>query len=157
MQLTRTIEIGVGLFVATGLAALLVLAMQVSNLSVFGTGGGYVVTAHFDNVGGLKVRAPVTAGGVHMGRVTAIDYDSGSYEAVVRMRIDDRYNQLPTDTSASIYTAGLLGEQYVGLEPGGAGDYLAEGGAIYLTESAMVLERIISQFLFDKAASGGKE
>lgn len=157
MQLTRTIEIGVGLFVAAGLAALLVLAMQVSNLSAFDSGGGYTLTAYFDNVGGLKVRSPVTMGGVHMGRVTGIDYDSTTYEAVVQMRIEDRFDKLPLDTSASIYTAGLLGEQYVGLEPGGAEAYLTDGGAIRLTESALVLERMVGQFLFNQAASGSKE
>lgn len=157
MQLTRTIEIGVGLFVAAGLAALLVLAMKVSNLSAFEGAGGYTVSAHFDNIGGLKVRAAVTAGGVRVGRVTAIDYDSSTYEAVVAMRIDARYDRLPEDTSASIYTAGLLGEQYIALEPGGSERYLADGAAIRLTESALVLERMVGQFLFNQAADGSKK
>ena len=154
MNTTRTVEIGVGLFVAAGLAALFVLAMKVSNLSAFNSAGGYEIMARFENIGGLKVRAPVTAGGVRVGRVAAIGYDSERYEAVVRLAIDPAFDRLPRDTSASIFTAGLLGEQYVGLEPGGDMEVLGQGSEIMLTQSALVLEQLIGQFLFSKAAEG---
>ena len=157
MNASRSAEIGVGLFVAAGLAALFVLAMKVSNLSTLGDADGYVVEARFENVGGLKVRAPVTAGGVRVGRVSAIDYDVDRYEAVVKLAIRPRFDRLPADTSASIFTAGLLGEQYVSLEPGGREEFLAEGDTIRLTQSALVLEQVIGQFLFSEAAKGGKE
>ncbi|HHQ41541.1 MAG TPA: outer membrane lipid asymmetry maintenance protein MlaD [Chromatiales bacterium] len=155
MVQTRTVEIAVGAFVAAGLGALFVLAMKVSNIGAFDVAEGYELVARFDNVGGLKVRAPVTVGGVRVGRVVAIDYDMDTYEAVVRMRIDRRYDRFPTDTSASILTAGLLGEQYVGLEPGGEERYLGDGDRIRYTQSALVLEKIIGQFLYSKAAEGG--
>jgi len=155
MHASRALEIGVGMFVAAGIGALFVLAMKVSNLSAFGNPQGYEIVARFENVGGLKVRSPVTAGGVRVGRVTAIDYDSDRYEAVVRLSIAPRFDRLPSDTSASIYTAGLLGEQYIGLEPGGDERFLTEGDTIKLTQPALVLEQVIGQFLFDKAAEGG--
>jgi phospholipid/cholesterol/gamma-HCH transport system substrate-binding protein len=148
MMQTRTIEIMVGVFVAAGIAALFMLAMKASNLGTSSIGNGYHVTAHFENVGGLRVQAPVSAGGVRVGRVTAITYDQEDYEARVHMVIDSRYNRFPSDTSASIYTAGLLGEQYIGLEPGGADDFLKEGDTIQLTQSALVLEQLIGRFLF---------
>ncbi|HEY5718810.1 MAG TPA: outer membrane lipid asymmetry maintenance protein MlaD, partial [Gammaproteobacteria bacterium] len=116
---------------------------------------GYEVLARFDNVGGLKVRAPVTAGGVRVGRVAGIEYDSQRYEAVVRLAIEPQFDRLPADTSASIYTAGLLGEQYISLEPGGDERFLKAGDLIKLTQPALVLEQVIGQFLFDKAAEGG--
>lgn len=155
MVQTRTVEIAVGAFVAAGLGALFVLAMKVSTIGALDVADGYELVARFDNVGGLKVRAPVTVGGVRVGRVVAIDYDMDRYEAVVRLRIDRRYDRLPVDTSASILTAGLLGEQYVGLEPGGEERYLGDGDEIRLTQSALVLEKIIGQFLYSKAAEGG--
>ena len=153
----RTVEIGVGLFVAVGLAALFMLAMQVSNLSSPGSSEGYTVTAAFENIGGLKVRSPVTVSGVRVGRVDAIDYDSNTFEAVVTLRIDAQYNTFPEDTSASIFTAGLLGEQYVALEPGGSMNNLNEGGRIQLTQSALVMEQIIAQFLYSKASKDNDE
>ena len=152
---SKTVEIGVGLFVALGLAALLMLAMKVSNLAELTAPGGYQVTARFDNIGGLKVRAPVTMAGVRMGRVTHIDFDDYSYEAVVRFSVNPRYVRIPIDTSASIYTAGLLGEQYIGLDAGGDDAFLTDGGEIVLTQSAIVLEQVIGQFLYNKAADGG--
>ncbi len=155
MVQTRTVEIAVGAFVAAGLGALFVLAMKVSSIGALDVADGYELVARFDNVGGLKVRAPVTVGGVKVGRVVAIDYDMDRYEAVVHMRIDRRYDRFPADTSASILTAGLLGEQYVGLEPGGEERYLGDGDEIRLTQSALVLEKIIGQFLYSKAAGGG--
>jgi phospholipid/cholesterol/gamma-HCH transport system substrate-binding protein len=157
MNTTRAMEIGVGMFVAAGLGALFVLAMKVSNLSAFSQSDGYEIVARFENVGGLKVRSPVTAGGVRVGRVVTIDYDSERYEAVVRLVIEAQYDRLPRDTSASIFTAGLLGEQYVGLEPGGDERFLVSGDEIRLTQSALVLEQIVGQFLFSKAAEGKSE
>lgn len=153
---TRTLEIGVGAFVAAGLAALFMLAMQVSNLSGFSIDerSSYTLTARFDNVGGLKVRAPVSMAGVQIGRVVAIDVDQDTFEAEVRLAILNKYNRLPEDTSASIFTAGLLGEQYISLEAGGSDRYLQDGDRIRLTQSALVLEQIIGQFLFGKAAEG---
>ena len=148
----RNVEILVGLFVALGLAALFMLAMRVSNLSAMASDDGYELIAHFDNVGGLKVRSPVTASGVLVGRVSRIEYDPEFYQARVSMRVDSRFDRFPTDTSASIFTAGLLGEQYIGLQVGAEEDYLGDGGEIRLTQSALVLEQVIGQFLFSKAA-----
>jgi len=157
MNTTRAMEIGVGMFVAAGLGALFVLAMKVSNLSAFSQSDGYEIVARFENIGGLKVRSPVTAGGVKVGRVAAIGYDSERYEAVVRLAIEWQYDRLPRDTSASIFTAGLLGEQYVGLEPGGDERFLVSGDEIRITQSALVLEQVVGQFLFSKAAEGKSE
>jgi len=153
---TKTTELLVGMFVAAGIAALFVLAMKVSNLSSFTQTDTYTVTAHFENIGGLKVRSPVTVGGVRVGRVSAIDYDTERYEAVVSLELDRKYDNFPDDTSASIYTAGLLGEQYIGLEPGGSPDVLVDGSEIELTQSALIMEKLVSKFLFNKAAEGGQ-
>ena len=147
----RTLELGVGVFVALGLAALTFLAFRVGNLSDSDSGGGYRLKARFDNIGGLKVKAPVTVAGVRVGRVSDIGFDSQDFQAVVTLTIDPRYNALPKDTGASILTAGLLGEQYIGLEPGGAPEPLREGDELKLTQSALVLEQIIGQFLYSKA------
>lgn len=157
MMQSKTTEIMVGIFVAAGLAALFMLAMKVSNLATFTDEKGYELTARFENVGGLKVRSPVTVAGVRIGRVAEIGFDSETYEAVVSLNISPHYNNLPTDTTGSIYTAGLLGEQYVSLEPGGEETYLKGGDEIRLTQSALVLEQVIGQFLFSKAAEGGGE
>jgi phospholipid/cholesterol/gamma-HCH transport system substrate-binding protein len=151
MRNTRVIEIAVGLFIAAGMAALFLLAMQVSNLSRAGSGESYTITATFENIGGLKVRSPVTVSGVRVGRVDAIDYDNEAFEAVVTLRIDKAYSSFPKDTSASIYTSGLLGEQYIGLEPGGSEDNLAEGDRIQMTQSALVMEQVVGQFLYNAA------
>ena len=156
MQNSRALEIGVGMFVAGGLAALFMLAMQVSNLSANISGETYMVTAAFQNIGGLKVRSPVTVSGVRVGRVEAIDYDTHAYEAVVTMRIEDKYNSFPEDTSASIFTAGLLGEQYISLQPGGSEKNLKAGDRIHLTQSALVMEQIIGQFLYNVASKENK-
>ena len=147
---SRTLEIMVGLFVAGAMAALFMLSMKVSNLASYGNDEGYVVKAQFDNIGGLKVRSPVSAGGVRVGKVSAIDYDNESYTAVVSMAIEPQY-RFPRDTAASIYTAGLLGEQFIGLEPGGDEEYLQAGDVIDLTQPALVLEQVIGQFLYSKA------
>ncbi len=148
----RNIEIMVGLFVALALAALLMLAMQVSNLSGLQGGEGYRLTARFDNIGGLKVRAPITASGVLIGRVSAIRYDTEQFQAEVTLLIEADYAHFPEDSSASIFTAGLLGEQYIGLEPGAEETVLRDGDELQVTQSAMVLEELIGKFLFDKAS-----
>ncbi len=153
MGTLKKLELAVGIFVALGLAAFFMLAMKVSNIAELGEDKGYKITARFENIGGLKVRAPVTLGGVRIGRVAGIDLDTRSYEAVVTLSIDPKYNRLPTDSSASILTSGVLGEQYVGLEPGGMDDYLKNGSSLKLTQSALVLEKLIGRMLTN-AASG---
>jgi len=152
MRISRSIEIWVGFFVAIGFVAMFFLSMQVSNLSSISGEPGYDITASFENVGSLKVRAPVAMAGVDIGRVTAIDFDPKSFEAVVTMSIESKYSELPSDSNASILTAGLLGEQYVGLEPGGEEELLEDGSEIEMTQSALVLEKIIGQFLFSSDA-----
>jgi phospholipid/cholesterol/gamma-HCH transport system substrate-binding protein len=154
---TRKIEILVGLFVAAGIAAFFMLALSVSNMSSYGSGDSYVLKARFDNIGGLKVRSPVSAGGVRIGRVSDIKYDSEYYEAEVSMLIESKYNKFPVDTAASVLTSGLLGEQFIGFEPGAEEDYLKAGDVIDLTQSALVLEQIIGQFLYSKADEGVEE
>ncbi len=144
---TRAIEIMVGLFVAAGFAALLTLALRVSNLNTVDIDSGYQVTAYFQNIGGLKVQAPVTVSGVTVGRVAGIRYNPQRYMAEVIMDIAPGHNYLSTDTSASIYTAGLLGEQYLALEPGGALEVLKDGDTIEFTQSALVLEEIVGKLL----------
>lgn len=148
-----TMDLWVGLFVALGLAALLGLAMKVGNLTTSNIGQTYAVTANFENIGGLKPRAPVKSAGVVVGRVADIQFDPANFEAVVSLNIDTRYH-FPKDTFANIYTAGLLGEQYVGLEAGGDEKNLANGDKITQTQDAVVLEKLISQFLYSKASEG---
>jgi phospholipid/cholesterol/gamma-HCH transport system substrate-binding protein len=149
-----TIDLWVGVFVAMGIGAMLFLALRVGNLVTFGPTPGYRLEAAFDNIGGLKLRAPVKAAGVVIGRVERIHFDPKSYQAVVTMKIDEG-NVFTADTIASILTSGLLGEVYVGLDVGGDTKMLADGGRIAKTQSAVVLEKLIGQFLFDKAAEGG--
>jgi len=149
----RGTEIAVGAFVAAGLAALLVLAMQVSNITAFQRMDGYTVIAHFQDVGGLRERAPVRMGGVQIGRVSDIDLDPQRLEARVEVTIDRRFDDLPSDTAASIRTAGLLGEQYISLDPGGMPDALRDGDEFMLTRSAIVLEDIVGQFLYQQSGS----
>ena len=150
------IDLWVGVFVALGIAALLFLALKVGNLATFSTSQTYQVEAKFANIGGLKVRGPVKSAGVVVGRVAGIRFDNESYEAIVSMTVDLSY-QFPRDTTANILTSGILGEQYVGLEAGGDGVMLKQGDRIRLTQSAVVLENLISQFLFNKAAEGKPE
>ena len=147
----RTVEISVGLFVAAGLAALFMLAMKVSNLATYTGDDGYMISARFDNVGGLKVRSQVAASGVRVGQVVDIAYDIEGYEARVTMSIDPQYDKFPVDTAASVLTSGLLGEQFIGLLPGAEEEYLKNGSEIELTQSALVLEQIVGQFLYSKA------
>ena len=157
MMGTRTIEIMVGVFVAAGIAALFMLAVKASNFGEVSVRNGYQLTARFENVGGLRVQSPVSASGVVVGRVTSITYDQDEYEAQVQMIIDPRFNRFPSDTAASIYTSGLLGEQYVNLDPGGADDYLGNGDRIRLTQSALVIEQLIGRFLFSMADGANAE
>jgi phospholipid/cholesterol/gamma-HCH transport system substrate-binding protein len=147
------IDLWVGIFVAAGFAGLLFLALKVGNLASFSTNKTYQVQAKFANIGGLKVRGPVKSAGVVVGRVTDIRFDNESYEAIVSMTLDAGY-QFPRDTTAKILTSGILGEQYIGLEAGGDGVMLKNGDRLRLTQSAVVLENLISQFLFNKAAEG---
>ncbi len=152
--MNRTVlDLWVGFFVALGIAALLFLALKVGNLSSAHLSNTYELQAKFDNIGGLKVRGPVKSAGVVVGRIVDIHFDPSTYEAVVSLSIDGRY-RFPRDTFASIYTAGLLGEQYVGLDVGGDEKLLQAGDTISKTQSAVVLEKLISQFLFSKAAEG---
>lgn len=147
MQPTRTFELGAGLFVFLGIASLLFLTTQTSNLESYLGDDGYTVTAKFDNIGGLAVRAPVTMAGVVIGRVGSIDFDPEEFKAVVSLNMDPRYTQIPEDSDASILTSGLLGGQYVGLNPGGSPDSLKDGGEIVFTQSAIVLEELIGKYL----------
>lgn len=147
------LDLWVGFFVALGFAALVFLALKVGNLSGANMVDPYVLKAKFDNIGGLKVRGPVKSAGVVVGRVAEIGFDAKTYEAVVTINIDGRY-RFPKDTFAAIYTSGLLGEQYVGLDVGGDEKMLNTGDLIAKTQSAVVLEKMIGQFLFNKAAEG---
>ena len=156
MTQSRNLEFMVGIFVAAGIVALFFLALQVSNLGTVSTDEGYNVQARFDNIGGIKVKAPVTMAGVRVGQVTDITFDKETFEAVVTLNIDNRYDKIPDDTFAKIFTAGLLGEQYIGLDAGGSDVYLEEGGKLQLTQSALVLEEVIGQFLFSKAQEGAE-
>jgi phospholipid/cholesterol/gamma-HCH transport system substrate-binding protein len=149
-----TLDLWVGLFVTIGIGAILFLALKVGNLTTFGATPGYRLMASFDNIGGLKLRAPVKAAGVVVGRVEAIKLDPQTYQAVVSMRIDRGY-EFTADTIASILTSGLLGEVYIGLDSGGDTKMLADGGKIAKTQSGVVLEKLIGQFLFNKASEGG--
>ena len=154
MSQTRTIELSTGLFVMLGFAALFFMVTQITNRGIVWHEQNYRLTARFDNVGGLKVGSPVSIGGVTVGRVEAIDYDSKNYKAVARLAVQSRYDKIPDDSDVAIYTAGLLGGQYVGITPGGAETYFKDGDQIQLTQSAVVLENLISKFLFDKAGQG---
>lgn len=147
MQQTKAVEIGTGLFVALGFAALFFLTTQTTNLQGLNSDDSFTVTARFQNVGSLKSRAPVAMAGVTIGRVESIEFDPERLDAVVSMRIDARYELIPDDSDASILTAGLLGSQYIGLQPGGSDIYLEDGSEILFTQSALVLENLIGKFL----------
>lgn len=150
MQRT-TMDLWVGLFVILGVGALLILSLKIGNLSTYSAGDSYQLIGNFENIGGLKVRAPVKSSGVVVGRVTNIQFSLETYDAVVTLNVDSRYT-FPKDTFASILTAGLLGEQYIGLDAGGDDAMLQSGDKIMQTNSAVVLEEMIGRFLFDKAA-----
>jgi len=149
----KSIETLVGLFVLLGCLAVVFLALQAANLTSFQRGSTYMLSARFDDIGGLKVRAPIKSAGVTVGRVKSITLDGRSFQGYVTMELDSDV-QFPADTSAKILTSGLLGDQYVGLSPGGDDKMLKDGDTIKLTQSAVVLESLISQFLYGKAADG---
>jgi phospholipid/cholesterol/gamma-HCH transport system substrate-binding protein len=149
-----TVDLWVGIFVALGILGIVFMALRVGNLGSFSSTPGYHLMARFDNIGGLKARAPVKSAGVVVGRVESIKLDPKTYEAVVTLRVDQGY-QFSKDTIASILTSGLLGEQYIGLEPGGDTAMLKDGDGVGKTQSAIVLEKLLSQFLFGKAAEAG--
>ncbi len=148
------LDLWVGTFVALGIGAIIFLALKVGNLVNWGSTPGYRLEARFDNIGGLKLRAPIKAAGVVVGRVERIKLDPNTYQAVVTLKIDHGY-EFTTDTIASILTSGLLGEVYIGLDPGGDTKTLADGARVTKTQSAVILEKLIGQFLFDKAANAG--
>lgn len=145
-----TLDLWVGLFVAAGIVALVFLAMRVGNIGTFDTAKTYAVTARFGNIGGLKVRAPIKSAGVVVGRVGEIRFNTQSYQAEVVLNIGDQY-KFPDDTSASIMTSGLLGEQYIALDAGAEEKMLAQGDVLKITQGAVVLENLIGQFLYNKA------
>jgi phospholipid/cholesterol/gamma-HCH transport system substrate-binding protein len=157
MRPNRTLEIGTGLFVLLGFAALLFLTTQLpaNGLRLGGAAAGYRLSAEFDNIGDLKVGSPVTMSGVRIGEVTGIGFDTRAYKAVVRMRIDPRYSQIPDDSYAAIQTQGLLGGKYIGISPGGSDQYLKDGGRIEQTQSALVLESLINKFFANYSSGGG--
>ncbi len=149
----KTIDVWVGLFVILGLAALVFLALKAGNMSTISFEKTYAVNAKFDNIGGLKPQAPVKSAGVVVGRVGAIQFDDKTYQALVTLELESGY-KFPKDSSLKILTAGLLGEQYIGIEPGGDLNNLANGDRISRTQSATVLEDLINRFIYSKAAEG---
>ena len=149
----KSLDLWVGMFVLLGAASLFFLAMKAGNMSSLSFGANYPVITKFDNIGGLKPRAPVKSAGVVVGRVGDIRFDDKTFQAVVTLNLESNY-KFPKDTSAKILTSGLLGEQYIGLEPGGDTNNLVAGDSIKMTQSAIVLENLISQFLYSKAAEG---
>jgi len=157
MRTNRTIEIGTGLFVLLGFAALLFLTTQLpaGGVKLGGAKAGYHVTAEFDDIGDLKVGSPVTMSGVRLGEVSRIHFDPKDFKAVVTMRIDLQYNQIPEDSFASIQTQGLLGGKYIGLSPGGLDSYLKDGSRIDQTQSAIVLESLINKFFANYSSAQG--
>jgi len=155
MQQTRSVELGTGLFVMLGMAALFFLTTQTTGTESFSGNGTYTVTARFDNIGSLKNRAPVAMSGVTIGRVKNVRFDPERLNAEVTFEIDARYDSIPDDSDASILTAGLLGSQYIGLQAGGSDEYLHDGSEIQFTQSAIVIENLISKYLFNNA--GGNE
>lgn len=157
MQQTRSVELGTGLFVLLGFAALFFLTTQTTGSSDFSAKNAFEVTAHFENVGSLKDRAPVSMSGVTIGRVTSVEFDPQGLDAIVTFIIDKRFDQIPEDSDASILTAGLLGSQYIGLQPGGSDIYLEDGSEIQFTQSAIVLENLISKYLFNQSSDSESE
>jgi phospholipid/cholesterol/gamma-HCH transport system substrate-binding protein len=154
MQQTRAVELGTGLFVFMGILALFFLTTRVTSFDTYSGEGGYELTARFDQIGTLKTRSPVSIAGVQIGRVTGIDFDVDRLEAVVTIRIASRYDRIPDDSDASILTSGILGGQYIGLQPGGSDEYLKDGDEITFTQSAVVLEQLISKYLFGQSGGG---
>ena len=157
MKQNKGVEFATGLFVFLGFLAIFFLTTQTSNINAYLGESGYRVTARFTNIGSLKVRAPVKMAGVTIGRVKKITFDNEALDAEVTMEIGAEYDKIPYDTNASILTSGLLGDNYVGLEPGADLEYLVDGDDIVFTQSAIVLEHLISKYLFNRAASGEEE
>jgi len=157
MTNSRFVEVSVGIFIVLGIVALVALTFKVSNFGNFYSSNSYKVKAAFENISGLKERSAVSIAGVTIGRVSNINVDPETFEAVVEMEIDKKFGQIPMDSSAGIYTAGLLGEKYVGIEPGGAPDFLENDSIITLTQSSLVLEQLISQFLFSQSEDATNE
>jgi phospholipid/cholesterol/gamma-HCH transport system substrate-binding protein len=153
MMTRKELDLWVGIFAVIGIGAMLFLSLKVANLASFSTADTYQIQAKFENIGSLKVRAPVKSAGVVVGRVSGIHFDNESFEAVVTLNIDGRF-KFPKDSSAKIMTSGLLGEQYISLSPGGDSANLNNGDTLKLTQSAVVLENLIGQFLYNKAAEG---
>ena len=153
MMTRKELDLWVGIFAVIGIGAMLFLSLKVANLASFSTADTYQIQAKFDNIGMLKVRAAVKSAGVVVGRVSEVRFDNESFEAVVTLNVDARY-KFPKDTSAKILTSGLLGEQYIGLTAGGDSANLKSGDTLKLTQSAVVLENLIGQFLYNKAAEG---
>ena len=157
MRQNRAIEVGTGLFVLLGMGALFFLTTQTTDSSDFSASEAFEVTAHFENVGSLKDRAPVSMSGVTIGRVTSVEFDPHGLNAVVTFMIDNRFDEIPEDSDASILTSGLLGSQYIGLQPGGSEFYLEEGSEIQFTQSAIVIENLISKYLFNQDSDSESE
>jgi phospholipid/cholesterol/gamma-HCH transport system substrate-binding protein len=151
MRPSRAIDVSTGLFVLLGLVAIVFLVTQISNREFSLTETSFRLKAQFENIGGLKTGAPVKMAGVTIGRVETIDYDMQLLKAIVTMRIDKRYDQIPTDSDASIFTAGLLGGQYIGISPGGTEEYFKDGDQVAFVQDAIVLENLISKYLFSQA------
>jgi len=151
MHNSKALELAVGFFVVLGILALMMLSLKVSNLSNLLGGNEYEIFAYFSNVGSLKVKSPVKMGGVKIGSISDIQYDENKFQALVKMKINAHYTKIPQDTSAVIYTAGLLGEQYIGFEPGGDDQFLKNGSQMTLTQSAIILEQLISRVLYQFA------
>lgn len=157
MQQTRAVEVGTGLFVALGMAAIFFLTTQTAGSDNFSGSDSFSVTARFDNVGSLKDKAPVSMSGVTIGRVTSVVFDPASLDAVVTFVIDSQYDRIPEDSDASILTSGLLGSQYIGLQAGGSEFSLEEGSEIQFTQSAIVIENLISKYLFNNDSDDESE
>ena len=156
MKQTRTIEIVTGAFIVLGFVALYIIATSATNIGSYGETKGYVVTASFNNIGGLKTRDAVTMAGVTIGRVTTIQLDPKSFTALVTMQIDGHYDDIPDDSTASILTEGLLGSQYIGIDAGGSSTALKNGSRIQYTQDSLVLEKLIQQFFSKATAPGAK-
>lgn len=157
MQQTRAVELGTGLFVFMGIVALFFLTTRVTTFDQYSGDAGYELEARFEQIGTLKVRAPVSISGVQIGRVSAIDFDEERLEAVVTMRIAKQYDRIPNDSDASILTSGILGGQYIGIQPGGSDEYFRAGDEIEFTQSAVVLEQLIGKYLFGSAGGDGED
>jgi len=157
MQQTRSVEMGTGLFVLLGMSALFFLTTQTTGSNNFSGAETYEVSARFDNIGSLKIRAPVAMSGVTIGRVTSVRFDPVTLDAEVKFEIDVLYNQIPDDSDAAILTSGLLGSQYIGLQAGFSEMYLEEGSEVPFTQSAIVIENLISKYLFNSSSDKEEE